>query len=349
VGSNEQAMLVDLIYQALFITGFVGIMMLVIEYINVLTRGSWQNSLAGSKVTKYLVAVILGATPGCLGAFAVVAMYSHGILPLGALVAAMIATSGDEAFVMFAMFPEKALLLTGILIGLGLIAGWLTDVLGGSLIISRTHTCQQLEIHSSESCQCFPRLDIIRQLRELSFARGVLLGVLLLFLFGIVSGTVGPESWNWIRFTLLLTGLVGTFIVGTVPEHFLKEHLWQHIALKHIHRIFLWTLGALVVTWITTNYLHLSDIIQGNTLYMIMIAGLVGIVPESGPHLIFTTFYSQGLTPFVVLLTSSIVQDGHGMLPLLAHSRKQFFLVKAINLVVGLLAGLMIYYIGYIL
>jgi len=276
-------------------------------------------------------------------------MYSHGMLRIGALVAAMIATSGDEAFVMLAMFPEKALLLMSVLIVIGLIAGWLTDVLFGSRIMKGMQACQNLEIHSPEHCRCFPRRDIIPQLRELTLARGVLLSVLLLFLFGVAAGAVGPESWNWLRVTILMTGLIGLFIVSTVPEHFLQEHLWHHIALKHVHRIFLWTLGALVITWIATSYLHLTDIIQGNTLSMIMIAGLVGIVPESGPHLVFTTFYAQGIVPFVVLLTSSIVQDGHGMLPLLAHSRTQFFLVKAINLVVGLAAGLAIYCVAIIM
>lgn len=342
-------MIVDITYEALLITGFVGIMMLVIEYVNVLTRGSWQNGLAGSRVTQYLVAVILGATPGCLGAFAVVAMYSHGALRLGALVAAMIATSGDEAFVMLALFPQKALLLMGILIVIGLVAGWLTDVLVGSRYMNRTQACQNLEIHSPENCRCFPGRDIIRQLRELSIARGVLLSALILFLFGVASGAVGPESWNWLRVTILMTGFIGLFVVSTVPEHFLQEHLWHHIALRHVHRVFLWTLGALVITWLATSYLHLTDIIQGNTLYMIVIAGLVGIVPESGPHLVFSTFYAQGIIPFVVLLTSSIVQDGHGMLPMLAHSRTQFFFVKAINLVVGLAAGLAIYYLGKVI
>ena len=341
-------MLIDLTYQALFITCFVAIMMLVIEYINVMTQGSWQSRLAGNRLMQYLVAVVLGATPGCLGAFAVVAMYSHGVLPLGALVAAMIATSGDESFVMLAMFPDRALLLTGILIVIGLVGGWLTDLFAGSRVMNRMYTCEKLQIHESEACECFPRKDIIPQLRQLSLARGVLMGGLLIFIFGVTSGAVGPESWGWMRLTLLLTGLVGLFIVATVPEHFLQEHLWRHVALKHVHRVFLWTLGALIVTGIVIKYLHLTDIIQSNTLSMIMLAGLVGIVPESGPHLVFTTFYAQGLVPFVVLLTSSIVQDGHGMLPLLAHSRKQFLFVKLINLVIGLAVGMAVYWVGYL-
>jgi len=336
-------MLIELIYQSLFITGIVAIMMLVIEYINVLTQGAWQNGLAGKKITPYLVAIVLGATPGCLGAFAVVAMFSHGVLSIGALVATMIATSGDEAFVMLAMFPRDALFLTGALMAIGLTVGLLTDYVMKRLNIKMDIFCPDLALHGPDSCRCFPRQDIIRQLRELSPVRGILMGVLMLFLFGVASGTVGPQSWNSIRITIILSGAIALFIVATVPEHFLREHLWDHIVLKHVHRIFLWTLGALVVTWIATGYMQLTEIIQGNALTIIFIAGLVGVIPESGPHLIFTTLYAQGIIPFVVILTSSIVQDGHGMLPLLAHSRRQFLVVKLINLVAGLAVGLIVY------
>jgi hypothetical protein len=97
--------LVKVLEETLMITGFVGLMMLVIEYVNVLTQGRWQKRIDRNRLTQYSVAVILGAVPGCLGAFAVVAMYSHRLLSPGALVAAMIATSGDEAFVMLTPFP----------------------------------------------------------------------------------------------------------------------------------------------------------------------------------------------------------------------------------------------------
>jgi len=66
----------------------------------------------------------------------------------------------------------------------------------------------------------------------------------------------------------------------------------------------------------------------------------VGIIPESGPHIIFITLYAQGIIPFGTLLANSIVQDGHGALPLLAESRKAFIKMKLINLTVGLVAGL---------
>jgi hypothetical protein len=38
-------------------------------------------------------------------------------------------------------------------------------------------------------------------------------------------------------------------------------------------------------------------------------------------------------------MASSIVQDGHGMLPMLAHSRRDFVTVKLINVAAGTLVG----------
>jgi hypothetical protein len=68
-------------------------------------------------------------------------------------------------------------------------------------------------------------------------------------------------------------------------------------------------------------------------------AALLGIIPESGPHLIFVNLFDQGHISFTVLLVSSIVQDGHGMLPLLSVSRRSFVMVKLFNLAVGLVVG----------
>ena len=116
-------MFLELVQHALMITGFVFLMMLLIEYINVLSHGNWQSILKTSRWGNYILSALLGLIPGCLGAFAVVSLYAHRFVSLGALVAAMIATSGDEAFVMLAMFPREAILLTVILFVVGVVAG----------------------------------------------------------------------------------------------------------------------------------------------------------------------------------------------------------------------------------
>lgn len=175
--------------------------------------------------------------------------------------------------------------------------------------------------------------------RKCSPARGTLSFLLLGFLSLVVLGKIGPEQWDWIRVTLLLTSGVGLFIVATVPEHFLEEHLWKHVVRQHAPRIFLWTFGALFLMDLIVHSWRVGEAIQGSRWIVLGLAALIGLVPESGPHLIFVTLFSRGLVPFGTLLASSIVQDGHGMLPLLAHSRKTFVVVKLINLLFGLAVG----------
>lgn len=340
-------MVLQLLYKSIMITGFVWLMMLIIEYLNVLTGGAWKHTLIRNKWVQYAIAVFLGGTPGCLGAFATVAMCSHGVISIGALVAAMIATSGDEAFVMLAMFPEKALMLTAILMSVGFIAGWLTDSILARWLPSVIRVCDNLIIHMPDTCECYPRGRILAQWKYPSLERGVLSGSLIIFAFSVITGSVGPQEWDWKRITIIICSLTGLFIVATVPEHFLHEHLWKHIALKHIHRVFLWTFGALVVTHYIVGYFRLEDIIQNNPLVILLLACLLGIIPESGPNLIFVTMYAQGIIPFGILLANSIVQDGHGMLPLLAHSRKAFIMVKAVNLAIGFLTGLVAYFMAW--
>jgi hypothetical protein len=330
---------IELGKNTLMITGFVGVMMLAIEYLNVLSRGAWQQKLAERRWGQYVLAAFLGATPGCLGAFAVVAMYAHGVVTLGAVVAAMIATAGDESFVMLAMIPKQAVVVHMVLFVIGLITGVLVDTVAGGLAAHLPVSCEGLEIHLEEDCECYPRGRVLRQLRQCSAARGTLTVALGLFVAAITAGQVGPRGWDWIRVTLLVTATSALFIVLTVPDHFLETHLWRHVARAHIPRVFLWTLGALLAVHFLTRGYHLEGMIQRGKWLVLLIACLVGLIPESGPHLIFVTLYAQGAVPLSILLASSIVQDGHGMLPMLAQSRRDFAVVKASAFGVGLTLG----------
>jgi len=266
-------------------------------------------------------------------------MHSHGVLTLGATVAAMVATSGDESFVMLATIPKMALLLFAVLFALGVAAGAFTDAVVGRDRLQGGPYHDSMEVHDKAVCQCFPRGMILQQWRECSAPRGILSTVLAVFVLALILGWVGPATWNWVRVTVLIVSMVGFFIVFTVPDHFLNKHLWDHVARKHVPRIFLWTLGALVVMYVITEHLHLKETIQQGRWVILLIACLVGLIPESGPHLVFVTLYAQGNIPLSILLASSIVQDGHGMLPMLAHSRRKFVVIKAINFTVGLTIG----------
>ncbi|HUT76118.1 MAG TPA: putative manganese transporter, partial [Polyangia bacterium] len=167
----------------LMITGFVAVMMLAVEYVNVLTQGVWYRALSTGRWRQYLLAAALGAIPGCLGAFVVVSLYAHRRLSLGAVVTAMIATLGDETFVLLAMAPGTAAWLIPALALLGLPAGFLTDL--AYRRSGDSGDCCELPLHAEQAAgACFARGRILAQWGAPSPHRAILTVVLALFALG---------------------------------------------------------------------------------------------------------------------------------------------------------------------
>ena len=349
---------------ALMIAFFVLVMMLIIEYITILRKGSWNILLKQKSWTQVFFAALMGLIPGCLGTYAVVSLYTHRIIGFAAMVTVMIATSGDEAFIMFSMIPSKAFIVMGTLFAVATLVGLVIYPFTKNIGVQE-HKGKHFQVHKHEiECFCFDTRIIIQQLKSISFHRALLIagGILfMLFLFtteyshGEFGGheghnhehSEGMTHGDWLKITLYIVSVIGLFIVATVPEHFLKEHLWGHVIKKHFLKIFLWTLVAIFFINILTEYWHFEEWLKSAHLYILLVAVLVGFIPESGPHLVFITLFAGGAIPISILIANSIVQDGHGSLPLLAESRKSFFMMKAINMIVGLAVGLIGYFIGF--
>ena len=145
------------------------------------------------------------------------------------------------------------------------------------------------------------------------------------------------EDWMNVLFAGL--SVIMLFVLLLSSDHFVEEHLWNHIIRKHLPTIFAWTFGVLLIVGIGLQHIEIDHWISDNTALMILLATLIGIIPESGPHMIFVTLYAAGVVPFPVLLASCISQDGHSSIPLLAESKKSFAWAKLINCIVALAAG----------
>jgi len=336
---------VDVLTSAVMVTGFVLVMMLLVEYLNVVTRGVVRQRLQQSGGR--LPAVLIGTVPGCFGAFTNVTLYVHGAISFGALVGSMIAATGDEAFVMLALFPRRAVLLFGGLLAYGLLVGWVVDRFLGIRLFPQRACESGLVVHATEATS----FDLFRRPPEgirWSLERILLAAGVLAFAIAIGAGLVAADESLWLRLIVVLLGLLLVGFVVMAPDHFVREHLVRHVVREHAPRIFLWTLGALAVTeWATRSGLGIEAFVRDHTTLAILVAAAVGIIPESGPHLVFATLYASGVLPLSVLLASSVVQDGHGMLPLLAESRLEFLRVKGVNFVAGLVLGFGVMFLGY--
>jgi len=339
---------VDPLRHALLITTFIMMVMLIIEYLNVLSRGSWSKHLKSSSWLQVVFAGLMGIIPGCLGTYTVVSLYAHRIMNFASLVTVMIATSGDEAFLMMAMIPKTYLILTLIIFGIAVFTGFILNLIPRISNFQPFSDQHKLPIHHEDhECQCFQRETIIPQLRALSFTRALLIagGILVMVFVGL--GELGPEDWGWMRVVLFTGSIVTLFIIITVPEHFLMAHLWEHILKKHLVKIFLWSLGTLIALHFIEDQIEIRKWMDANLVWMIVIAALIGLLPTSGPHLVFITLFASGTLPFSVLLVNSMVQDGHGSLPLLAESKRSFIYMKLLNFLVALIFGFLLILLGF--
>jgi hypothetical protein len=276
----------------------------------------------------------------------------------------MIASSGDEAFIMLAMIPEQALILFAILFIIAVVVGIATDRIHGRIharhcvhedheecgVETDCHDGYVVHDHQHDAKEVVPR--------HFGWKRIIMLVGLAIFIVALATGQLGhehhhdcncaghnhgfsinllDEQWMNVLFAGLSILVLLTLIFAS--DHFVEEHLWEHIVKRHLPTIFAWTFGVLLVLGIGLQYIEIDRWISDNTALMILLATLVGIIPESGPHIIFVTLFATGVVPFPVLLASSISQDGHSALPLLAESRKSFLYAKLINCAVALAAG----------
>jgi len=328
---------------SLIITILVFAMMVLVDYINVATKGKMAVLIRGGIWRQYITASFLGATPGCLGAFMNVSFYVHGLLTFGAIVGGMVATSGDEAFVMLTLFPKQAIILFVVLFVVGILLAWISDYLAKAFRIIPCEECKLQVVHSEESDEPLGLGRAWTNLKRPSLRRYLLLGFFGLVLLGVLFGSIGPGGWKkWLFAAVLLSGFLATVISS---PHYLQRHIWDHLLVRHIWRVFLWTFFALLLVEVGLNHWNLQGFISGHMMWVFLVAALLGVIPESGPHLIFVMMFAQGLIPFSVLLVSSLVQDGHGMLPLLSYTVKDSILIKLFNLGFGLLLGGGLYFL----
>jgi hypothetical protein len=351
--------LIEAIVRTFAILVFVFVAMLLVDYVNVLTRGKFSNVMRRGRFRQYVSSSFLGSTPGCLGAFMSVSFYAHGVITFGAMFGGMVASCGDEAFVMLAAFPGHALILFGILFVMGVVFAWLSDAVGPLLGPAYGKGCKVEVLHGNvESCRLTGK-ELWRQLKAMSVGRAILLLVLSAGVVAAAAGvlnerpllagehSVADSHHGWDQTLIIVMAAVGIAIVATSSEHYLREHILGHIVKKHLWKVGLWTFFALLVVGMGMKYWDLEAVVREHRLLVLLMAALVGLIPQSGPHLIFVTMVARGVVPFSVLLTSSISQEGHALLPLLSCSVRDALTVKGMKLILALGVGMVIHALGW--
>ena len=381
-------LLTDILRNSILITGLVTIMMMLIEAVDLESHGRFFNGLKKTMTGQVAVSALLGLIPGCIGGFAAVSLYTQRLISFGALVAMMIASMGDEAFMLLALMPGQALWIFLLLFAVALVCGIAIDFVikwKNAGTPPDTGTKPQIDKdpdngmeaqpgrapgkgnerqemrHVHNQCRHCHEDDVRDKVsRHFGWRRIILLCGTAVFLIALAAGFLDHEhhthdagnamdmtaalSMNlldekWMNILFAALSITLLVIIWKASDHFVSDNLWRHIILKHMPVIFAWTFGVLAVAGIVMSYVEIDGWISQNTALMILLAAAIGLIPESGPHMIFVTLYAGGIVPFPVLLASAISQDGHSSLPLLAEDKRSFAYAKLLNCLIAIAAG----------
>ncbi len=274
--------------ESIFITSIILFLMIIVEIVVLKYQNNIIKFLKNNKLIGYVVSSFFGIMPGCIGVFAMDTLYMSGLLGFGGIIAAMIATTGDETFILISMATKGEiswniiLVLMFVLFIVGIVGGYLADYIKKKTNLKLCEECK-IEYHPKE---------------EFNF------------------------------------------------NHFFKKHLIHHILKKHIWQIFLWLFAAIFVIELFQGQIDFD--VSGKTMFLVLIiASLIGLLPISGPNVLLIVLFSKGLIPFSVLLANSIIQDGHGLLPIMGFSIKDAIKIKTFNFIFGLMIGVILLSFGF--
>lgn len=149
------------------VTVFVGAVLLLFGYIDFLLSGRLVKKIENSKRLQPVIGSLLGLTPGCGGAIFVMPLFPRGSVSFGTVVATLIATMGDSAFVLMSVMPKGYLLVSILSFIAAVITGYIVDLfpIGDKLLshykerqkdaedLKRKHAKMDHEILHSEAGQ----------------------------------------------------------------------------------------------------------------------------------------------------------------------------------------------------
>ena len=290
--------------------------------------GRWQAPMAS----------LLGALPGCGGAIVVVTQYARGYASFGSLVAVLIATMGDAAFILIAREPITGLAIMAMGLVVGTISGWVVDALHGQDFLRAR---EPLEPRRGGDSPEFPEApaSVIHKSWAAFVIPCAAIGLALAFQLDVDSwfGSLAAyEPTKWL-------GVSGALICLTMWAFARKSNaqLPDNAASPECTR----PMGVLeqvvrdtnfVTSWVIVGFLSYEILVHfaGSGVetwfkvygpFVPLMAVLIGFVPGCGPQIVTTTLYLNGAIPLSAQLGNAIANDGDALFPAIALAPRAAF------------------------
>ncbi|KPI49776.1 hypothetical protein C4097_14085 [Clostridioides difficile] len=365
----------------LHVGSMIGFFILLFGYINYKTSGNFTNIISKNRKLQPLIGALIGAIPGCGGSLAIMPLYINGKLSFGAIIASLIASMGDAAFVLISANIKMYFFVTIVSTITGIITGQLVDCfkLEEKLGLKKRRELDKHSINKTNSKEAHNHDEII--LDNLAKSHGntnrlafiithgkgykIYIGIVLIgFIFMLLahSGLNLPiiEKLHSLEEAIAVIGILFSIIYMWCFKKVFKNSNQKEEENKKIslREMLIHSVGEIsfVITWIFIAYLiyDLIILILGGDEYLVKLvlstgvisvfigAGL-GLIPGCGIQIVLMSFYLKGTIPLGAVIANSISQDGDALFPLLAMDKKSSLWAMIITTIPAILVGMIVY------
>jgi len=322
-------------------------------------------SLLGRRGVGPVVGAVLGAIPGCGGAIAVVSLYGHGAAGFGALLAALIATAGDSAFVLLSVAPRAAVVTYGIAFVTGVVVGIAGDehapAVGRVERVGRAADGPHGDAGRDDAISAAggSRRGVPWGSVTVALRAAVFVGWWLAAAIGLAVGLHRAAGGDVPRFVAAgppvgvvaaasAVGVALSVAVALSPERFLRpsDSVGPRAAaadtVVESAPIVAWVVVALAGYRTLATVLDIGSVsatVLGGPLGAVA-GGLVGVIPGCGVHIGIVTAFAEGAVPPSVLVANAISQDGDALFALFAIDRTAAVVATVYTAVPAVAVGL---------
>ena len=324
------------------VSSFVGMTLLIFTFLEK-KNFNLQKLILNNRRFEIPICSFLGSIPGCGGAIMVMSLFTRGIVSFGAVLAALISTMGDAAFLLIAVKPEAALIILPVTFIVGIISGYIAKPF--------TKHFLKEKINKSISISDLPKNKTSNKFYKLWFfilIPGLILGLINAFnidanfeIFGM--DVVLVFSFSAALFCVLLWVLNPLTDIQMASIH---ENSYRRVVDTTCF-VTVWVIISFVlyelINLSTNGAIFESLILFGP--FLPLIAILIGFIPGCGPQIMITSMYVSGQIPMSAQIGNSISNDGDALFPAIAISAKAAIVATLYSAIPAIIIAYLWHYI----
>ena len=324
------------------VSSFVGMTLLIFTFLEK-KNFNLQKLILNNRRFEIPICSFLGSIPGCGGAIMVMSLFTRGVVSFGAVLAALISTMGDAAFLLIAVKPEAALIILPVTFIVGIISGYIAKPF--------TKNFLKEKINKSISISDLPKNKTSNKFYKLWFfilIPGLILGLINAFnidanfeIFGM--DVVLVFSFSAALFCVLLWVLNPLTDIQMASIH---ENSYRRVVDTTCF-VTVWVIISFVlyelINLSTNGAIFESLILFGP--FLPLIAILIGFIPGCGPQIMITSMYISGQIPMSAQIGNSISNDGDALFPAIAISAKAAIVATLYSAIPAIIIAYLWHYI----